>query len=238
MAVTQTNVKRMLAYSSIAHAGFMLAAVQAVGVDEGSSSERGAEALLFYLLAYAITVAGTFGVATLVGAGNGRGGDGAHTLDDYVGLSRSRPLLAGLMAVLLFSQAGIPFTSGFLAKFRVIVASVDSGAYVLAGVAMLSAVVAAFLYLRILVSMFLIDGPAVAHAATDTEPVADADAPGEADDHHGAASTAGPTVPMSRPAVAAIFLAAVATILLGIGAFPGLENDILPDAARTLVDLK
>jgi len=239
LALPQTNVKRMLAYSSIAHAGFMLTALQAIASSDVDVSFLAAESLLFYLLTYAITVAGTFGVMSLVGAGSDGRGDGAHSLDDYVGLSRSRPVLAGLMAVLLFAQAGIPFTSGFLAKFRVIVAAVESGSYVLAGIAMLTAVIAAVLYLRIVVSMFLADGPVVAHAATDTDEDAgtDADA-GEGSEGHGTdhGPVEGPMVPLPRPALAAIFLAAVATIVLGV--LPVVDQGILADAAQALVDLK
>ncbi|MGB5756911.1 MAG: NADH-quinone oxidoreductase subunit N, partial [Acidimicrobiales bacterium] len=229
LALAQTNVKRMLAYSSIAHAGFMLAAVQALAVDDIADSVLAGEALLFYMLAYTVMVAGTFGVMTLVG---GRG-DAAHSLDDYVGLSRSRPVLAGLMAVLLFAQAGIPFTSGFWAKFRVIVAAAGSGSYVLAGIAMLSAVVAAVLYLRIVVSMFLVQAPAVAHAATaDLEATAGAEPSSDVDgdaDPDGDSSAAGDAeaatvveprpaseIPMPKPALAALFLAAGVTLLLGV----------------------
>ena len=159
----------------------MLAGAQAVAVDDRATSSLGAQSLLFYLLTYTVTVAGTFGVMAVVGGA----GDGNHTLDDYRGLSSARPMLAGLMAVLLFAQAGIPFTSGFFAKFRIILAAADSGSYVLAGIAMLSAVVAAVLYLRIVVSMFLTGAPAVALAATDTDTETDddagTDAPDEAD---------------------------------------------------------
>ncbi len=231
LALAQTNVKRMLAYSSIAHAGFMLMALQGLASDDPVVSLRSAEALLYYLLAYAIMVVGTFGVMTLVGAGAAGRGDGAHSLDDYVGLSRSRPVLAGLMAILLFGQAGIPFTSGFLAKFRAVFAAVDSGAYVLAGIAMLTAVVAAVLYLRIVVSMFLADGPVVAHAATTID---DAES-SELNAGNGGPGPA-PAVPMPRPALAAVMLAAGATIALGV--LPIVDRGFLEDAARALVALK
>lgn len=146
MAVVQTDVKRMLAYSSINHAGFVLVAVQA-------ATDRGVQASMFYLASYTFLVAGSFGVATVVG----RTGDARHSLDDYRGLARSRPVLALVFSLLLFSQAGVPFTSGFFAKFYAITAAVDAGSYPLAAVAMLSAVVAAFLYLRITVSMWMSD---------------------------------------------------------------------------------
>jgi NADH-quinone oxidoreductase subunit N len=144
LAVVQTDVKRMMAYSSISHAGFILLGVQAASAD-------GVEASLFYLAAYTFMIAGTFGVITLVS----RVGDIGHSLDDYRGLSRTRPVLALAFAVLLFAQAGVPLTSGFVAKFYVITAAVEAGSTWLAVIAMVSAVIAAFLYLRIIVAMFM-----------------------------------------------------------------------------------
>lgn len=146
LAVVQTDVKRMMAYSSVNHAGFILVGVQA-------ASDRGLEAALFYLAAYTFMIAGTFGVITVVG----RVGDVGHHLDDYRGLSRTRPLLALVFALLLFAQAGVPLTSGFVAKFYVITAAVDAGSTWLAVIAMVTAVIAAFLYLRITVAMYMGD---------------------------------------------------------------------------------
>lgn len=154
MAVVQTNVKRMLAYSSISHAGFILVGLQA-------NSLRGTSGALFYLLAYTFMIVGSFAVVSLVG----RGGDDRHSLDDYRGLARSRPVLALAFTIFLLAQAGVPLTAGFLAKFYVIGAAVEEHSYALAVIAMLSAVIAAFLYLRIIVSMYLADadveGPAI-----------------------------------------------------------------------------
>ena len=238
LAVVQTNVKRMLAYSSITHAGFILVAVYAAaspGDLAGNGPLRGSEAFLFYLLAYTIMVVGTFGVATIVG---GRG-DGHHEIDDYRGLSRRQPLLAAMMSVLLFAQAGVPFTSGFFAKFRVIAAAAESGAYVLAGISMLAAAVAAVLYLRIVVSMFLVE-PAIVLAATDTADAADADAAGA---DAGAGTDAEVTVeadratsPPALSAVVAVVIAAVATIVLGL--LPDLGGGVLTDAANVLVSFR
>ena len=146
LAVVQTDVKRMMAYSSISHAGFVLVGVQA-------ATEQGVEAALFYLATYTFLIAGTFGVITLVG----RKGDAHHSLDDYKGLGRTRPGLALLLAVFLFAQAGVPLTSGFFAKFYVITAAVDAGSAWLAVVAMLSSVISAYLYLRITVSLYMGD---------------------------------------------------------------------------------
>jgi len=143
LAVVQTDVKRMLAYSSISHAGYIL-----VGLQAGTSG--GVAGSLFYLLAYTFMVMGSFAIATAVG----RRGDAAHDLESYKGLSSRRPALAFGFAVLLMAQAGVPFTSGFLAKFYVISAAVQSRSYALALIAMLAAVIAAFFYLRVIITMF------------------------------------------------------------------------------------
>lgn len=197
LAVVQTNVKRMLAYSSIAHAGYLLVGVQA-------ASEDGAEAVLFYLAAYTFMVAGSFGVVTLVG----RTGDGKHSLDDYRGLGRERPVLALTLALFLFAQAGVPLTSGFFAKFYVINAAIDANSVGLAIVAMLAAVVAAYLYLRIVVAMYM-------------EPEADG------------SSTA--LASISVPVGAGIALALCIVFTLGIGVWPEAVAEVAKDAVPALV---
>jgi len=234
LALAQRNVKRMLAYSSINHAGFMLLALHAAASpDDGG--QRGAEALLFYLLAYTVMVAGTFGVATIVG---GRG-DGRHDLDDYRGLSRSNPVLAGAMAILLFSQAGVPFTSGFFAKFRVIGAVASDGSYALGGIAMLAAVVSAVLYLRIVVSMFLVDNGEVARegdqAALDAVAGGSvAPAAGDTLVEASPEAAVGAPVRASAPtATLAVCLAAAVTLVLGL--LPDLGGGVLHDAAAALL---
>lgn len=200
MAVVQTNVKRMLAYSSVSHAGFILVAVEA-------SSDQGTAAALFYLLAYTFMVVGSFGVVTVMG----RGGDGLHTLDDYRGLGRARPGIALLFAVFLLAQAGVPFTGGFLAKFYVINSVVAEGQYVLAVIAMVSAVVAAFLYLRIVVAMYF-DG----------------------NEYGGEfAELAGPPVRVPAGAMLALGLAVVGTFWLGI--VPDAATDLAGEAVAELV---
>ena len=153
MAVVQTNVKRMLAFSSISHAGFMLVAVEAAAHTAGATGDLGSghSAVLLYTLVYAVIVIGTFGVVTAVS----RTGDGATSLASFRGLGRERPLLALGMTVLLVAQAGVPFTSGFIAKFGAIKAAVEAHSYALAIIAMLAAVIAAFLYLRIMISMWV-----------------------------------------------------------------------------------
>jgi len=143
LAVVQTDVKRMLAYSSISHAGYVLIGLQA-------ASDRGIAGSLFYLLAYTFLILGSFGIVTVV---SGRGDD-RHDLETYRGLARTRPGLALAFTILLLAQAGVPFTSGFLAKFYVISAAVESRSYALAVIAMLAAVVATFFYLRLIVVMY------------------------------------------------------------------------------------
>jgi NADH-quinone oxidoreductase subunit N len=144
LAIVQSDVKRMLAYSSISHAGFVLVGAEA-------ASDRGIAGALFYLLAYTFMVVGSFGVVTLIG----RRGDADHDLSAYRGLGARRPALALAFTVFLLAQAGVPLTSGFLAKFYVIGAAVEANSYALALIAMVSAVVSAFVYLRIIVAMYM-----------------------------------------------------------------------------------
>ncbi|MEI8240408.1 MAG: NADH-quinone oxidoreductase subunit N, partial [Actinomycetota bacterium] len=151
MAVVQTNVKRMLAFSSVSHAGFMLVGVEAAAHQAGAAQGDGRSSVLLYTLVYAVLVIGTFGVVTAVS----RTGDGATDLGAFRGLGRSRPFLAMGMTILLLAQAGVPLTSGFVAKFGVIRAAVEVHSYAIAIIAMLAAVIAAFLYLRIMISMWI-----------------------------------------------------------------------------------
>ena len=148
VALVQLDVKRMLAYSSISHAGYVLIAVQA-------DSGHGVSSALFYLLTYTFMVVGTFAVVTVVG----RKGDHRHSLDDYRGLGSRAPLLAGAMTFLLLGQAGIPLTSGFVAKFNVFAASVEAREYGLTLVGVITTVIAAFFYLRLIVVMYMSDPP-------------------------------------------------------------------------------
>ena len=151
-AVVQTNVKRMLAYSSISHAGFILVGVEAAG-HSGGSAGKGMPGVLLYLLLYTVLVIGTFGVVGLVS----RTGDSATELGSFRGLSKQKPVLALALTLFLLAQAGVPLTSGFVAKFGVIQAAVDEHSYALAIIAMVSSVIGAFLYLRIMVSVWLAD---------------------------------------------------------------------------------
>jgi NADH-quinone oxidoreductase subunit N len=147
LALVQRDIKRMLAYSSINHAGFVLLGLQA-------ATASGVSSALYYLFAYMFMVIGSFAVVTVIG----RTGDHDHDIAAYRGLARRQPLLAFVFAVLLLAQAGVPFTTGFLTKFQVVIASVDAHSVPLAVVAMVSAAVAAFFYLRVSVLMYAPSG--------------------------------------------------------------------------------
>lgn len=147
LAVVQTNVKRMLAYSSISHAGFILVGLEAAG-HVGSD---GVATSMNYLAIYTVLVMGSFAIVLAL-SGNS---DGETNLSDFKGLAKRRPALALAFTVLLFAQAGVPLTAGFVSKFAVIKSSVEANSYVLAIAAMVAAVIGAYLYLRIAVSMWL-----------------------------------------------------------------------------------
>ncbi len=194
LAITQTDVKRMLAYSSIAHAGFVITGF--VGVQTGlrAAGNQGVtslQAVLFYLVAYGFATIGAFAVVTLV---RDAGGETTH-LSRWAGLGKEAPLLAGVFAFFLLAFAGIPLTSGFTSKWVVFTAAWSGGAWPLVVVAVLLSVVAAFFYVRVIVVMFF------------TEPVGD-----------------GPTVAVpSVLTTAAITIGATMTLLLGVVPQPVLD---------------
>ncbi len=153
MAVVQTDVKRMLAYSSISHAGFIMMGIEAAG---HAGDEDGVPSVLLYLVIYSVLVIGTFTVVSLVS----RTGDAGSDLGSFRGLGRQRPALALAMTVFLLAQAGMPATSGFIAKFGVITSAAANESYAIAIIAMVASVIAAVLYLRIMISMWLNDAEA------------------------------------------------------------------------------
>lgn len=226
--VVQTDVKRMLAYSSIAHAGFL--AVAFVGF-----SEVGSQAVLFYVLAYGLATLGGFAVVTLVREQDADGvvlGEATH-LSQWAGLARRSPWLAAAFTLFLLSMAGIPLTAGFVAKFAVFSAAVAAGAWPLAVLGVLASAVAVFFYVRLIVLMVLTprsedaedagaaDGGSAADGArpAEGEPSADGGAPATAT-LAAARSTlarASVVVVTSRgPATVAIVLCAVGVVLLGV----------------------
>ena len=164
VALTQDNVKRMLAYSSIAHTGYMLVGLAAWAGDPLGRSD-GIEALLFYGVAYAFMNLGAFAVIAALQKRPGV----TSSLATFAGLGRREPLMAILMTLFLLSLTGIPPTAGFFAKANIILAAVQAGGplTILAVIMVLNAAVAAFYYLRVVVYMFMrdsvTDAPALRH---------------------------------------------------------------------------
>src|SRR5258706_10051890 len=148
VGLAQQNIKRMLAYSSIANAGSLVVAVASAG-----PGGPGRSVVFFSLGAYAFMTLGAFGIVALVG----RWGEGEQgfAITAYAGLARRRPLLAAAMAIFMLSLTGIPPTGGFMGKFYVFRAAVDAGRYDLAIVGVLASVVGAFFYLRVVMQMYV-----------------------------------------------------------------------------------
>ncbi len=146
VAISQRDMKRILAFSSIAHAGFILTAVVSLNVNALSAT-------LFYLLAYGVATIGAFGIVTLVR-------DSASEVSDvnrWVGLGKKSPLVATVFSLFLLSFAGIPLTSGFVGKFAIFSAAYESGNIYLVVAGVLSSAVAVFFYLRIILMLFFAD---------------------------------------------------------------------------------
>ena len=179
-ALTQSNVKRMLAYSSIAHAGYVLVALTA-------RSDDGTAAAMFYLAAYAMMNLGAF---VVVGHLSGKG-ERYQSVEDFSGLARKQPLVAGMLAIFLLSLIGVPLTGGFFGKFYIFKAALQSHLVWLTVLGLLNSAVAAYYYLRLLVMMYMRE-------------------PGEAAEN---------IEPLSAGQGAALLVPALATLILGI--FPG-----------------
>ena len=144
VGVAQSNLKRMLGYSSIAHGGYLLVALVA-------ANQLGKQAILFYLLSYALTNLAAFGVIALLGTRE----KGNDDLRDYAGLWHTRPGVAALMTVALLSLGGLPPTAGFFAKYYIFIAAISAGYYGLAIIGVLTSVVSVFFYLRVVVKMYM-----------------------------------------------------------------------------------
>ncbi len=149
IALAQTDMKRLLAYSSVAHAGYLLIAVVC-------NPDDGVRAILFYLTAYAVMTVGAFAVLAAVGHGEAESERG-YRLADWAGLGWRRPMLGLAMAFFLFSLAGMPPTGGFLGKYVIFQAAIQSEQYLLAVVGVLNATVAVYYYLRVVVTMYMRD---------------------------------------------------------------------------------
>ncbi len=154
LAISQSSIKRMLAYSSIAHAGYML-----VGVAAGNAF--GAQGVLFYLLAYALMNIGAFAILSMLETEGG----GNLSFDDYSGLSKRNPLLAALMAIFMFSLTGLPPFAGFLGKYYVFAGAVEAGYTWLAIVGVVMSVVSAYYYLRLVTLMYFQESDAAVQSS-------------------------------------------------------------------------
>ncbi|WP_455245844.1 NADH-quinone oxidoreductase subunit N [Petrachloros mirabilis] len=152
VAIIQTNIKRMLAYSSIAHAGYALIGLVAAGRGMGESGgSSGLASVMLYLALYAFMTLGAFSVVAMFR----KGGFEGEEIEDFTGLARRQPLAAFLMLVFMVSLAGIPPTAGFIGKFYVFMAAVEAGLTWLAVIALIFAAVSAFYYLRVVMVMYM-----------------------------------------------------------------------------------
>lgn len=165
VALRQTNVKRMLAYSSIGHAGFILVAFAGLASAAMTS-------VPFYVIAYGVATLGAFAVVTQVRERTEDGSLGAEAwrLGQWAGLGKRSPMLAGAMALFLLSFAGIPLTAGFIGKFVVFSAAIADGGWPLVLVAVIASAIAAFFYVRLIVLMYFTDAPDDVESAVAVEP--------------------------------------------------------------------
>jgi NADH-quinone oxidoreductase subunit N len=163
-ALVQTNIKRLLAYSSIAHAGYILVAFAAVtSMAKGGSAEAAAAyaAVLFYLLSYALVKLGAFTIVSQLGGT----GEKNISLDDYAGLSQRQPVVAAVLSIYLLSLLGLPVTAGFFGKFYIFKAAVNSHLLWLAVLMAINSIIGAYYYLRVIVLMYMREPSAEAAAA-------------------------------------------------------------------------
>ncbi len=192
-ALRQTSIKRMLAYSSIAHAGYLLTGLAA-------GNQTGAEGALYYLIAYTFMNLGAFAVVLAVQ----RRTEGDVTGERFAGLAARKPVLAALMAIFMFSLAGIPPLAGFFGKLYVFKGAVDAGMWWLAAVGVLNSAIGAYYYLRVTVSMYMSDSAEAAASQSDI--------PG--------------------PVWATIAIAAAGTVVLGLWQYPWIQS--ITQAVATL----
>jgi len=202
IAVVQTDVKRMLAYSAIAHTGFVLTGVVGFSAGRGDGSAA-IHAVLFYLVAYSVATVGAFALVTVVRDSNGE----ATSFAKWTGLGKRSPLVAVLFALFLFSMAGIPLTGGFIGKWEVFTIALRAGYWPVVVAAIAASIVSVFFYVRFVLLLFFVDPGG--HEGATGEPAATS-AGGAAD---------GATATVAVPAwgsVAVIAVCAVATLFLGL----------------------
>lgn len=234
VGATQTDMKRMLGYSSIAHAGFVLVAF--LGFNAGTL-----DAVMIYLLVYGVTTIGAFGIVTLVrevGPGGEILGEATH-IGQWAGLGKRNPLIAGLFALFLLSFAGIPMTAGFIAKYHAFSSALAGEATLLVIMGIISSAISLFFYIRVIVLMFFVApaeerietgeqtqaGPNLADPAEDPSPFAANTEPVELDELTAAARTAVIVPQRSRavqvvdsegPTLAVIFFTGLFVVILGV----------------------
>jgi NADH-quinone oxidoreductase subunit N len=150
VAIVQNNVKRMLAYSSIAHAGYALVGFIAAGTTGGTQRDNALASVAFYMLTYALMTVGAFAIVTLIARTNDRRTD----VEDYSGIGFRAPALAFTLSLFLLSLLGLPLTAGFMGKVMVFRAALNEGFYVLVVIAVLNTAISAYYYLRLIIVMF------------------------------------------------------------------------------------
>lgn len=150
VAIVQNNVKRMLAYSSIAHAGYALVGFVAAGASTGAERDSALASVAFYMLTYAVMNLGAFAIVTLIARNNDR----RTEVEDYNGIGFRAPALAFTLSLFLLSLLGLPLTAGFMGKVMVFNAAIKAGFYVLVVIAVLNTAISAYYYLRLIIVMF------------------------------------------------------------------------------------
>jgi NADH-quinone oxidoreductase subunit N len=146
LAITQTQVKRMLAGSSIVHSGYLLIGISSIGL----GSEVAAPAIMFYLIAYFLSAAGSFGILSFIASQSKR----QMTYEDFKGFAERRPYMALMMSIFMLSLAGFPSTIGFLGKFYIFTSAIESGQILLAGLGILTAFISVYYYFRLIAMMY------------------------------------------------------------------------------------
>ena len=209
MALLQNNVKRILAYSSIAHLGYLLVAFVTLQQDELMA----VTAVTYYLVAYSVTTLGAFGIITVLSPGDRE----ADAIDDYRGLAWHRPWLAGIFTAVLLSLAGIPLTAGFVGKFYIVAAGVGSALWLLLVLLVANSTIGLYYYLRIVVAMYRTRE----------------DKSGEAAD--GTASAESPVAATSVSLVGGVVLAALTLLIVWLGVYPAAFMHVIEAAVDTLV---
>lgn len=209
MALLQNNVKRILAYSSIAHLGYLLVAF--VTFQRGEL--MAVTAVTYYLVAYSVTTLGAFGIITVLSPGDRE----ADAIDDYRGLAWHRPWLAGIFTAVLLSLAGIPLTAGFVGKFYIVAAGVGSALWLLLVLVVVNSTIGLYYYLRIVVAMYRTPEDKSGEAAT------------------GITSAESPVAAAPVSLVGGVVLAALTLLIVWLGVYPATFMRVIEAAVDTLV---